>query len=71
MGCEENCTNGEIRLIDGASSSEGRVEICHGNSWGTICDSPSSHTWATDEAVVVCRQLDLPYTGTIVCCWIL
>lgn len=47
------CTNGDVRLVNGATG-RGRVEICSGNSWGTICNDD----WDESEAVVVCRQLN-------------
>ena len=51
--CTVNCTDGEIRLIGGQNSSEGRVEICITNQWGTVCDD----LWGSEDAKVVCRQL--------------
>nr|XP_054764215.1 deleted in malignant brain tumors 1 protein-like [Lytechinus pictus] len=42
-----------VRLADGASENEGRVEIFHEGSWGTICDD----LWDLDDATVVCRHL--------------
>ncbi len=48
-----NCTEGEVRLVNGAAENEGRVEICLENAWGTICDD----NWDGREARVVCRQL--------------
>ena len=48
-----NCSQGEIRLRGGSSRREGRVEICYGRVWGTICDTQ----WDNRDAQVVCRQL--------------
>lgn len=44
---------GAVRLANGASSNQGRVEIYHSGSWGTVCD----FFWLYSEANVVCRQL--------------
>lgn len=49
------CTEGEVRLVGGVNYTEGRVEICLSDSWGTVCDQ----NWNTTEARVVCRQLGL------------
>lgn len=49
-----HCTNGDVRLRNGAVENEGRVEVCGGNMWGTVCDDEWDHI----EAGVVCRQLN-------------
>ena len=54
-----NCTNGDIRLMGGANQLEGRVEMCHDNQWGTVCD----HHWDARDASVACGQLGFANRG--------
>jgi len=46
-------TTGSLRIADGATSKEGRIEIYHNNQWNTICDDE----WDDFDATVACRQL--------------
>ncbi len=49
------CTDGTLRLQDGEYNS-GRVEVCNGGVWGTVCDD----FWDITDATIACRQLDFP-----------
>ena len=56
-----NCSDGDIRLMNGSTVLEGRVEICINNAWGTVCD----RTFSEDEANVICGQTASNFNGTV------
>ena len=55
---EISAAEGDLRLADGPTSSEGRVEILTNATWRTVC----SDGWDQLDTNVVCRQLNLPFT---------
>lgn len=49
--------NTPLRIVNGNSASEGRVEVYHNGRWGTICDDD----WGTTEATLVCKMAGYQY----------
>ena len=47
------CSDGDIRVVGSSSELVGRVEVCIGEVWGTVC----SDSWDSTDAGVVCSQL--------------
>ncbi|XP_069054157.1 scavenger receptor cysteine-rich type 1 protein M130-like [Lepisosteus oculatus] len=49
-----SATHRGVRLVGGSDLCSGRLEVQHGETWGSVCDS--DFDW--QDAEVVCRELD-------------
>ena len=62
----QSCHHGEVRLVEGPSSNQGRVEVCVDGIWGTVTDD----WFYSAEAKVVCRQLGYPVDDPGACTYV-
>jgi serine/threonine protein kinase len=59
---EPQCVDGAVRLAGGLSDMGGRVELCDGGVWGSVCN----HGFGDSEAKVVCKQLGFSESWVVV-----
>lgn len=60
--CAVLCAENSLQLVGGTIASEGRIEACINETWGTICDN----RWTTTDANIACRELGFVDRGTYV-----
>ncbi|KAJ8040920.1 Deleted in malignant brain tumors 1 protein [Holothuria leucospilota] len=49
-------TSRRLRLLEGSSFNEGRIEVFKNGEWGTICDDE----WGISDATVICKEMGFP-----------
>ena len=59
--CTADCVNGDVRLVEGETEWDGRVELCLSQRWGTV----GSDRWTEVNSVVVCNALGYDFTGKL------
>ena len=50
-----------MRLVDGSSYNEGRVEVYYSGRWGTVCNDGLNDAYAS----LVCTQLEFSSSGEL------
>ena len=60
-----SCTHGAVQLVGGSTTNQGRLEVCVGQTWGTVCQ----YGFYNNDVKVVCRQLgyDVDQPGASEC----
>ncbi|CAI8010300.1 Neurotrypsin [Geodia barretti] len=65
IACEvagQQCSNeGAVRLVDGMTENEGRVEICYSRRWSAVCGTG----WDRIEARITCGELGFQYGAPV------
>lgn len=57
LAVNSGCGEGDVRLAGGETMMQGRVEVCHNQTWWAVS---GSYTWDLRDATVVCRHLHYP-----------
>ena len=61
----QSCNNGDIRLEDGITTQEGRIEVCYNNIWGSVCGDGFDFT----DAYVACKAISISGIFLVVTHW--
>ena len=61
------CNHSDVRLVNGLTETEGRVEVCAYGYWALVCDISSNQNVATLTSHLICKQLGLPTEGSSMC----
>ena len=48
-----SCGDGDLRLFGGESESEGQLQVCFSQKWGTV----NGDGWTSTDTQVACKQL--------------
>ena len=54
-----SCDDGDLRLVGGESESDGLLEVCFSQRWGTV----NGDGWTYSDTQVACRQLGFEDAG--------
>ena len=57
----DSCVNGELRLVEGKSEWDGRLEICFGQRWGTV----GNDGWTVVNSQVICNAFGYDFTSML------
>ena len=55
------CRDGQLRLVEGETEWEGRLEVCLSQRWGTV----NNDGWMTTNTQVVCKDLGYEHSAGI------
>ena len=58
-----SCNDGDLKLVGGASETEGRLEVCFNKRWGTI----NADGWTRTDTQVACKQLGFSTLSNMTC----